>query len=119
MLNGINAALSGLVAFQKKAEVAANNTANIESDGFKKDQVTLSEGVRPGGGVTASVEKVNSPGPQVYEQTANGMELVEKSNVDPGEELPNMMLTRRYFQANVKAIQIQDEMLGSLLDIKS
>jgi flagellar hook protein FlgE len=29
------------------------------------------------------------------------------------------MLSRRFFQANLKTVQVQDEMLGSLLDIKS
>ena len=43
----------------------------------------------------------------------------KKSNVELGEELPNMMLSRRFFQANLKTVQIVDEMLGSLLDIKS
>lgn len=46
----------------------------------------------------------------------NGSEL---SNVDLAIELPSMMLTKRYFQANIKMIQIGDEMLGSLLDIKT
>ena len=44
---------------------------------------------------------------------------LEQSNVELGTELTNMMLTRRFFQANLKIVQIDDEMLGSLLDIKS
>ena len=43
---------------------------------------------------------------------------VEQSNVDLGQELPSLMLSKRYFQANLKIIQTEDEMLGSLLDIK-
>ena len=35
------------------------------------------------------------------------------------EEIPDLILSRRYYQANIKSIQIQDEMLGSLLDIKT
>ncbi len=46
----------------------------------------------------------------------NGSEL---ANVDLAIELPSMMLTKRYFQANIKMIQIGDEMLGNLLDIKT
>ena len=46
----------------------------------------------------------------------NGSEM---SNVDLAVELPSMMLTQRFFQANIKMIQINDEMLGSLLDIKT
>ncbi len=65
------------------------------------------------------ITKIETPGPLVYEQTKEGSTLVEKSNVDLTEEMPQMLINRRMYQANIKAIQIQDEMLGSLLDIKS
>jgi flagellar basal-body rod protein FlgC len=49
--------------------------------------------------------------------TENG-KTVEKetSNVDLAEEIPNLMVTKRAYQANLKTIETQDEMLGSLLD---
>lgn len=43
---------------------------------------------------------------------------LEQSNVELSRELPNLMLTKRYFQANLKIIQTEDEMLGNILDIK-
>jgi len=55
----------------------------------------------------------------LYEPMQEGQVLVEKSNVDLAEELPRLMIDRRAFQANIKTIQAQDDMLGSLLDIKS
>ncbi len=116
MISGIHSALSGLQAFQKKVDTIANNTANVATDGFKKSRVTLEE--QQPQGVAAKVEKIEDPGPVVLEQTPAGETLVEKSNVELTEELPNLMLSRRFFQANLKTIQAEDEMLGSLLDIK-
>ncbi|MCK5232234.1 MAG: flagellar biosynthesis protein FlgC [Desulfobulbaceae bacterium] len=116
MISGINSALAGLHAFEKKAESSANNTANINTDGYKKTRVTLEEAEPQG--VKPNVERIETPGPLVYEQTSEGETLVEKSNVELTYELPNMMLSRRFYQANIMSIQIQDEMLGSLLDIK-
>ena len=117
MISGIHSALSGLMAIQKKTESNANNVANINTDGYKKTRVTLHE--QEPQGVTTETKQINDPGPMVYEQTPEGETLVEKSNVELAEELPSMMLSRRQFQANIKTIQITDEMLGSLLDIKS
>jgi flagellar hook protein FlgE len=44
---------------------------------------------------------------------------LEGSNVDLGEELVAMMITKTSFKANVKMVQAGDEMIGSLLDIKT
>lgn len=117
MISGIYSALSGLTAIQKKIESNANNVANVNTDGYKATQVTLSS--QNPQGIQAVVQQDQTSGPMVDEQTSAGQTLVEKSNVDLGEELPNMMLSRRFFEANLKTVQIQDEMLGSLLNIKS
>ncbi len=114
MISGVNAALSGLMALQKKVESSANNIANVDTDGYKKTVVTLSNKVPQG--VAAQVETVNTPGPVAYEQTSDGETLVEQSNVDLAEELPNLMLSRRFFQANLKTVQTEDQMLGDLLN---
>jgi flagellar basal-body rod protein FlgC len=47
--------------------------------------------------------------------------MVEKetSNVNLEEELPDMMVTQRTYEANLKVLQTQDKMLGTLLDILS
>ena len=116
MLSGIASGLSALTAIQTRAQATANNTANINTDGFKKTRVTLVEAKTQG--VTTEVQQVATPGPMVYEATPAGEVLVEKSNVELSEELPQMMLDRRGFQANIKMIKAQDEMLGSLLDLK-
>ena len=116
MISGIHSALSGLLAFQKKVDSIANNVANVNTEEYKKTRVTLAE--QEPQGVTANVQKIETPGPLVIEQTKDGEKLVEQSNVELSEELPNLMLSRRFFQANLKVIETEEEILGSLLDIK-
>jgi len=117
MISGINSALSALWGLSTKLDSIANNVSNSETDGFKKTRVTLADGVA-GGGVTARVEQVATPGPQVLGPTPAGTTLVEKSNVELTEEIPDLMMVRNSYKANLKVIQATDEMLGSLLDIK-
>lgn len=117
MISGINSTLSALRGLSTKLDSTANNVANMESDGFKKTRVTLEEG-GAAGGVSARVERVETPGPQVLETTPAGTTLVEKSNVELTEEIPNLMMVKNSYKANLKVIQVNDEMLGSLLDIK-
>ena len=117
MISSIYSSISALFGFQTKVASTANNVANIDTDGYKKTRVTLHEGQTQG--VSVNIQQVDEPGPMVYEQTNEGQVLVEKSNVDLTEELPNLMLAKRFYQANLKVLKTEDEMLGSLLDIKS
>ena len=41
----------------------------------------------------------------------------ESSNVHLEEEIPVMMVTQRTYEANLKVLQTQNKMLGSVLDI--
>ncbi len=117
MISGISSGLSALGAFARKQQSIADNTANVNTDRFKKTRVDLKEGAA--GQVEATVRRLDTPGPLAYEQTGDGYEMVEKSNVELTEEIPRMLVNRRSYQANVKTIQAADEMLGTLLDIKS
>ncbi len=117
MVAGIQSAVSGLRAFTTKIENNANNVANLNTEGFKKDRVVLSAQVPQG--VKAAVEQVDAPGAIVAKQTGQGMEMVELSNVNLGEELPEMMLNMHGYKANLKTLQAADEMMQGLLDIKA
>lgn len=46
-------------------------------------------------------------------------QALEGSNVDLAEEMVNMTILQRSYQANIKVIQIEDEMKGDVLDIIS
>ena len=115
MISALNSTVSALRAFVTKLGVTADNVANVNTDGFKKGRATLHEGQN--GAVRVEISRDNSAGFR-YDTVENG-EKVEKetSNVDLTQEIPDLMLTKRAYQANLKTLETQDEMLGSLLDI--
>jgi flagellar hook protein FlgE len=47
------------------------------------------------------------------------LNALEQSNVDIGREFVDIILMKRGFQANLKVISAEDEMLGNLLNIIS
>lgn len=115
MISSFSTSLSGLNAFQKQLRVAANNLANVNTDGFKKSRAVL-ESAQPSG-VIATSQKLELPGPLALEQTPGGEQLVEKSNVDVGEEIPNLLVGQRAYEANLKMLKVADETIGSFLDV--
>ena len=117
MISASSTALSALQAFGTKLQSNANNIANANTNGYKKTRVTLANTASQG--VQAQVEKSSTVGPTVYQEGQSGLEPVELSNVDLGNELPEMDLSSIYYKANLKTIQVGDEMLGSLLQIKA
>ncbi len=116
MTQAINAALSALGALGKKLDVTANNIANVNTDGFKKSRAILEDGDPHG--VTVSISKVNTPGSPVPSEDG-APQMKESSNVDLGEEIINLKITERAFEANTKPIKAEEEMTGKLLDILS
>ena len=116
MIAGIYSSLSGLAVASKKITTAAHNTANANTDSFKK-QRALHQEVQPQGGVTTTIEQVNTPGPAIFRETENGLTQFEGSNVDLGEEAVNLLVGKRHYEANLRALDLQNETLGSVLDI--
>ena len=115
MVSTISSSLSALSAFGKKLAVTANNIANVNTDGFKKSRAILQEG--PYGGVEVTINRIDTPGYPIMEERSGQVTERETSNVDLTEEIPQMMLVKRAYQANTKPIKAHDEMLGSLIDI--
>ena len=114
MIGGIYSSLSGLLAAQTKIVTAAHNTANANTEGFKKQRVIFEESNPQG--VEARVETVNTPGPVRFQEKENGLVATEQSNVDLGEEAVNLILGKRLFEANLRALEIQNQVLGNVLD---
>ena len=115
MIPSVNGTLSALQAYRKSMGVTANNIANVNTEEFKKSRAIMKEGVN--GNVEVAVSKVNTPGHRYQE--LNGDQMVEKetSNVNLEEELPDLMVTQRTYEANLKVLQTRDKMLGTTLDI--
>jgi flagellar hook protein FlgE len=115
MIPAVNGTLSALQAYKKSMGVTANNIANVNTEGFKKSRAIMNEGVN--GGVEVAVNKVDTPGHRYQEIDGDQMVDRETSNVNLEEEIPDLMVTQRAYEANLKALQTRDKMLGTTLDI--
>jgi len=115
MIPSVNSTISALQAFKARLGVSADNIANANTDEFKKSRATLKEGTN--GNVQVDINRVDTPGHRY--QVLEGDQLVEKesSNVNLEEEFPEMMVTQRTYEANLKVLQTQDRMSGTLMDI--
>jgi flagellar hook-associated protein FlgK len=89
-------ALSGLQAAQTQLSSSAHNIANAMTPGFRRQVVAPQAAV--GGGVTTTLER----SPIVGDALA--------------EDIVSMKLAEHLFTANLKVLQTQDRLLGSLLD---
>jgi flagellar basal-body rod protein FlgC len=115
MIPLVSSTISALQAYKTRLGVTADNIANVNTEGFKKSRATLKEGSN--GGVQVDINRVDTPGHRY--QVLESDQLVEKesSNVNLEEEFPEMMVTQRTYEANLKVLQTQDRMLGTLMDI--
>jgi flagellar basal body rod protein FlgG len=110
-INGISASLAGLSAYGAQLANIAHNVANVNSDGYKKTVATVKED--DAGLPKVNLTKSDSPGPIIQ---LDGLPR-EMSNVNLAEEIPQMILAQRAYEANIKALKAQDETLKSTLDI--
>lgn len=108
----VNNNISALNALATKQAVSSNNVANVESVKFKKSTVLLEEGQT--GTVSSRIQPVNTPGVMINQPDGS---LEELSNVDLGQELVGMIPTQHGYQANLKALQTDEEMKDSILDL--
>lgn len=117
MVAAIQSALSGIQAFSLKTQATANNIANLNTDGFQRDVVTLSS--QSPQGVVAEVNKDQTPGALMVETTAAGEEMVEQSNVDLVREVPELLMDKQGFNAALKTLQVSDQMTETLIDLNA
>jgi flagellar basal body rod protein FlgG len=111
MIPGIQSSLAALFTFGKKISSNSQNVANSNTDGYKKRVTRVSEGRR--GLPEAQTTISDTPGLIIQEEDKTR----ETSNVDLTEEMPQMMIATRAYEANLKSIKTQDEVLKSTLDM--
>jgi len=117
MISAIYSSCSAVCCFEKKQESIADNIANVNTDGFKKTRVTFQSYTV--GAVSPTVSRIDSSGQMAFDQATESSSPIAKSNVEFAEEFPHAMVNERSHEANIKVIRTADEMIGSLLDIKS
>jgi flagellar basal-body rod protein FlgC len=110
----LNATLSALQAHNRKMEVTANNVANVNTNGFKRDRAIFQES--PAGGVSVKIHKDHTPAPLDPLAPEHPDIPSELSNVDLTSEISSMIPTDVGYKANLTVIKTRDEMVGRLLD---
>jgi flagellar hook protein FlgE len=81
---------------------SAHNVANVNTDGFIPSDTRMSD---TGSSVVATNRKADDNGSA-------------RSQTDLTKEIPNQIIAQDAVAVNVSAIKTQDEMFGTLLDIK-
>ena len=92
---------SGLQAAQLRLDASANNVANMNTPKYRR-QVVQQEATADSAGVRATVQR---------EPQAEGVALEQ--------EAVEQISATYAFKANLQTIKAQDEMMGSLLNVKA
>lgn len=96
-MNPVNAtALSGLQSSQARLSVSAHNVANVQTPGFRRDEVQAE--ANPQGGVNTRVDKAAEPGVSLEQEVVEQMAAVIA------------------YKANLQVVKASDRMAGALLN---
>jgi flagellar basal-body rod protein FlgC len=135
MIPGIESSASALGAERTRLDVIAGNLANAENTNDASGQVyrrkmvvfgsQLNDAMGAGANAGSQVEVARviddpTPLPQVYmpgNPKANSKGMVEMPNVNPLDEMVDMMTATRSYQANLQVIQTGRSMFEQSLKI--
>ena len=111
MISGINASQAALSTFSKTLSSTAGNIANVNTDGYKGTVATINDD--NAGLPQVSLKTPDAPGALLQE----GGVVRETSNVDLAQEMPQMMISQAGYEANIKALEAQNNVLKSTIDM--
>ncbi len=100
----ISSNVSSIISHQTWMDNNAQNVANVNTDRYVPKDTRMEESSEQN--VKAQTRKADDIGS-------------EKSQTDLAKEITDQISIENTTTANIKAIQTQNEMLGSLLDIKA
>jgi len=99
----ISSNISSIQAHQTMMNTNANNIANVNTDGFIPNDTKITN---------------NNESITTNTRPADDTSSL-KSQTNLSKELPEQIMIEKGIKANVTAIKTQDDILGSLLDIKA
>ena len=114
MVSSINNSAQALRAFGTATAVTANNVANVQSDNFKSSKAVMNEG--SDGGVKVSLSMNSAAGNLVTQSNGTTKEL---SNTDLATEFTSMINYQSAYGANIKSVQTDNEMKGTIINMIS
>lgn len=109
---GIGASVSGINAGRLMQGISANNIANSNTENYHAWRVDLSPQAM--GGVNASLSENPEAPPEITNPDGSTSTL---SNVDLIEEITNLKMGTYMVEANAVALKVQDESLGTIIDM--
>jgi len=95
--------IASIGAHQTLLNTSANNIANSNTDAYVPKDTRMSNN---GGAVVANTRLSDNTG-------------YSKSQTDIAKEMPDLIIAQDATSANISAIKTEDEMLGTLLDMKA
>jgi flagellar basal-body rod protein FlgC len=104
---------SGIVAAATKLQANANNVANANTNGYQTQRVDL---VESPAGVEARAASVDAPNRADAAANPNRNSQSPPSDVNLADEMVSMVANGNFYQANMRALQAADDMMGTLLD---
>ncbi len=123
---GINASVSALNAYGLRQDVAANNVANVNTNGFVPSRVDMEEAPNKNG---VRVEQVKKEGDQVTltqrlkenpaeEKRETGAQEAKEtpSRTDLATEFVSMVENKNAYNANAQAVKTEAKMAGEVLN---
>ncbi len=113
MSDSMGISLSALDVYSKNLDVIANNIANVNTDGFKRQEGTPVE-ARPAG-VQLAVRRDTSPGGPIG--GTDSQPARESSNVSVADEMVGLITNQNAYDANMKALKTAFEMSGRIVDL--
>jgi len=100
----VNANINAISNISQAQEISANNIANVNTAGFKAS-VAIQNGDKLIISQQARAASMNAAGE-------------EMSTSDPVQDIVSMTVNQTALEANVKAIQVQEDMNDALLSLK-
>lgn len=100
----IGSSISSMNAHSVWMDVNANNVANVNSDKFRSTDTKIES------------DKSGNPTAVLRDSGAAPM---DRSNTDLAKEMTDQVAVGNGFAVNASVVRTKDEMLGTLMDIKS
>lgn len=121
-INGLNIGVSALQANQRALDISANNVANALTAGFQPSRAVF-QATAPSG-VVVNVSQAGQQLAQQIAQQTNGSQgntslASEPSGTDLATEIVNQIQYKAGFNFAANIIKTNDEILGTLLDLRA
>ena len=105
-MDGVSTSMSGLGVAAQSAALAANNIANVNTRGYQA-QSLQQQALQQGGVQATGVQASQAPG------------VPGGSNVDLATEAVNLKTQGAGYGADLKALEVQQNLIGAALDMKA